>query len=178
MDRIFPPDDGEHIWQAYMYSYNPDMDKVVTVKHFIRGRYVGKNGIIKLISQYNLTIEKLAYLSGVLLSAVQYGSRQTAVDTELILGKDLSGNISLYLIDFDRSTWRDEENPNTGLSFTEKQIEQELTKPMEDEEFYFGPDEEELYEKFKEGYFKTDDDFGELELAERVIALRDRMNII
>ena len=175
MDRIYPPDDGSHIWQAYIYAYDANMDKISEVGGFVRGRYVGANKISELLQLEDKSIEDITYKAGILLGALQYGSRQTAIDTELILGRDSNGDLFLYLIDFDRSSFWEDGNLETGLPYTGNKLDYFLTKPMEDEEFYPGSDDPELYEKFKEGYFEIAEKFGYLELAQSVISLRDSM---
>ena len=97
MDLIISPDNEPYLWQLYL-SENDTYDRT----NPNRGRYVGpitllnqlkdlhKKGIIMEEDLFapldNMFLNNLSYYAGFLLSIVQYGSLQTAVDTEPVLG--------------------------------------------------------------------------------------------
>ena len=81
------------LWQAYLYAYDRNYDKDTTSSTFIRGRYVGPAVIEEFLTRVgsSLTLTEMSRLAGRLIGSVHFGAKQTELDTELVLGRDMNG---------------------------------------------------------------------------------------
>jgi len=156
MSRIFPPDSSGLLWQLYLGG-DRDLNMNVSDVNFIRGSYKGQNTLGKELNIGNKELTFMAYLSGLLIGTVQYTSRLTGLDTELVLGKENRETeiLTMYLIDYDQSwSWSSGIHPITQIPLTERVIIKNLEWALSAEEYYPAP-EDPLYSYFKVGYLEA-----------------------
>ena len=148
MERIFPPIVGEkYLWHVYWSHEDPHYDKTIAeAGSYIRGRYLGREKLLSLLPQ--LSIPVLLRSMGLLIATVQFGSMQTGVDVELVLGRrgDPEGPLMLWLIDFDKSQ-------ETKYLKENDKIEQWMWTL--DAEPYWPISTDPGYEYFRESYLDT-----------------------
>lgn len=161
MDRIYPPDDGIYSWHLYWDHHRPDYDHIIGEEGGpIRGRYLGLSTLERLLPTFDFN--RAAYYAGILLSTVQYGSLQTATDTELIIGYRRTDNkLKIFLIDYNLSKpWASSRPPY-----------QDLIEHLDNEPYWPSP-ESPLYDSFTEGYIKGAKKHGMANVAIRVLEER------
>ena len=163
MDRIYSPDGGNLSWHLYL-SEEPNFDNIISENGgFIRGRYLGIQSLLNNIPDIN--VSNIVYYAGLLMGDVQYGSMQTAVDTELIIGSYYDPKIvgyaqdqNLFLIDYDQSNpWHIDDPPYENLVWA---LEAEPYWPYPGSPFY-------AY--FEKGYLESATKHGLAHVAEKVL---------
>lgn len=161
MDRIYPPDKGKYTWHLYLDHHDQYYDYIIDNSDgAIRGRYLGPSALLSLLPFIN--INDMSYHAGMLLSSVQYGSLQTARDTELIIGySHESEDLKIFLIDYDRSDPWSLNNPPY----------EELAGTLEDEPYWPYPGSP-LYSDFKKGYIDAAEKYGLEDIAMNVLKER------
>jgi hypothetical protein len=159
-----------------MEYIRPIKDKIIQVKlgnenfeydHPTRGLYLGTNNLKTYLENEDVIIKDkyfndLAYSAGILIGTVHFIVRQTALDTELVLGLTPNNEVKLFLIDFDQSKEYDIKNPDVEA----------LAWSLEAEEFYPFRDSE-YYNSFESGYFEAAKKANSTSLASKIL---DEMN--
>lgn len=135
------------------------------ITHEGSGDYLGRLEVLKCIENVcgarpnQKTLDFLAEKAAQLISIVQFGSQQTAADTEMVLGFTGGDNCyKLYLLDFDKSNRWTTENDY---------VVKQLAKVISDKDYY-PIDDIERYDIFWDTYIKTAESYGYENMARKV----------
>jgi len=160
MSRIFNPPDFTKLVHCLIYG-----DDKTSVKW--SGVFPSVDDLSVEIEQFKETnkidprindINDIAYCNGVIFGLLHYGSRQTAQDIEIVLGKDKSkGKVSMFFYDFDKSASIEE--------FDDNMIKTLTTSMSGSYSNFLDP----VGERFKQGYMDSATIFGFEEYSNRVI---------
>lgn len=160
MSRIFNPPDFTKLVHCLIYGDDktsvkwsgvfPSVDDL----SFEIERFKEANKIDPRINDIN----DIAYCNGVIFGLLHYGSKQTAQDIEIVLGKNNpKDKVSMFFYDFDKSEGIEE--------FDDNMIKTLTTSMSGSYSNFLGP----AGERFKQGYMDSATIFGFEEYSNRVI---------
>lgn len=149
MDRVFPPKSSNsketQIWQLWLGD-----ERNLFVRDPDRGVFTGINSLEKL----DMDINKISSDMAVIAAILHYGSKQTAIDVEYVIGRkydelDREEN-KVFAFDFNQSTFWDKEVP---IDMLVQSLEMPAVAPDSTE----AP---ELWNTFREVYIRKATEIG------------------